>query len=239
MGAVGQQVLINNPSKELQQMQQQQHSVPINVPGGAVANTGPDGKVSYLYPLNSRLQPPTTTVVRLVNPSSLVTSTAVSQPGGLPRGTPPPLMVGNPPVGGSPVTGTSGMGVRLTSPSRLTSPAGRGGSPVRGNMGASPGGRGVSPVRAMGPTISVRGGPGGPPGVRGGAPPRGGPPPRGGGVPPRGAPGARMIRPPMRGRGGVRMRGGPGGPLVRGMRPRMPMGRGGPGMRGRGGPPPG
>lgn len=48
-----------------------------------------------------------------------------------------------------------------------------------------------------------------------------------------------MIRPPMRGRGGVRMRGGPGGPLVRGMRPRMPMGRGGPGMRGRGGPPPG
>merc|ERR1719319_471603 len=163
MGAVGQQVLINNPSKELQQMQQQQHSVPINVPGGAVANTGPDGKVSYLYPLNSRLQPPTTTVVRLVNPSSLITSTAVSQPGGLPRGTPPPLMVGNPPVGGSPVTGTSGMGVRLTSPSRLTSPAGRGGSPVRGNMGASPGrgGRGVSPVRAMGPTSSVRGGPGG------------------------------------------------------------------------------
>merc|ERR1719319_102983 len=69
-----------------------------------------------------------------------------------------------------------------------------------------------------------------------------------GGAPPHSAPGKMinkiMIRPPMRGQGEVRMRGtpgrfpkrrmrgNPGGPLVRGMRPRMPMGRGVPGIRG-------
>jgi len=237
---------IQNMSKEFQNQQrqqlQQQQQVAVTVPGGAAGNMGPDGKDSYYPPLSNRLQGPNT--IRLVNPSSLINSTAASsQPSGMQRGTPPPLIVGAPLAGGSPVTGTAGMGVRLTNPVILTNPAMRGQSPVRPNMGSSPirGGRGVSPARPIGsPGASpVRGAI--PPGGRGSALPPGGR----GGPPARGAPGARMIRPPMRGRGGVRMRGAPGGPirgapggpLVRGMRPRMPMGRGGPGMRGRGGPP--
>merc|ERR1719232_1856903 len=174
---------------------------------------GPDGKVTYLYPLNNRLQgqPVATTVIRLAAPISGAITTVAGSIQSVTSSGPntAPVMV----------SGTSGLGVRLPTPASSSMPviSAPTGTPI-----------GVQP----GQSIVVASGMAGPPQppsssqppsspVRPGLPIRLGTP----GTPT--SPGARPVR-PARGRGGVRMR----GQIRPGMRPRMPMRPGAPGPRG-------
>ena len=187
------------------------------IPGGVgprmvvAGPPGPDGKVTYLYPLSNRLQgqPVATTVIRLAAPIGGALTTVA--------GTIPNVTTSGHNTAPVMVSGTAGLGVRLPTPVTSSMPivTVSGGTPI-----------GVQP----GQSIVVASGMAGPPQppassqaspVRPGAPIRMGTP----GTP--GTPGARPVR-PIRGRGGVRMR----GQIRPGMRPRMPMRPGVPGPRG-------
>lgn len=177
------------------------------VPGGPrMVMTGPptsDGKVTYLYPLNNRLQGQqnvTTTVIRLSTPmgSPLTTVAGSTSSVTVPGSQPQPTMT---------VSGTAGLGVRLPTPSITSTTTAA--TPV----GIQPGQSIVvaSGIAPPAPSPTVR------------------PPVSQPGTPTTPQPGVRPVR-PVRGRGGtpVRMR----GQIRPTMRPRMPMRAGAPGARG-------
>lgn len=184
------------------------------IPGGVgprmvvAGPPGPDGKVTYLYPLSNRLQgqPVATTVIRLAAPiSGALTTVAGSIQNVTTSGlNTAPVMV----------SGTAGLGVRLPTPSMPIVTV-SGGTPI-----------GVQPGQSI-VVASGMAGPPQPPASSQGSPVRPGLPIRMGTPGTPGSPGARPVR-PIRGRGGVRMR----GQIRPGMRPRMPMRPGVPGPRG-------
>merc|ERR1712106_209551 len=187
------------------------------IPGGVgprmvvAGPPGPDGKVTYLYPLSNRLQgqPVATTVIRLAAPiSGALTTVAGSVQNVTSSGqNTAPVMV----------SGTAGLGVRLPTPATSSMPivTVSGGTPI-----------GVQPGQSI-VVASGMAGPPQPPSSSQGSPVRPGLPIRMGTPGTPGIPGARPVR-PVRGRGGVRMR----GQIRPGMRPRMPMRPGVPGPRG-------